>query len=67
MALQNALAAETEGARTDESSDSGQDGEQPARPSNSPFSMEYDTSDYSVDADDMNNVLTALVAVTNLL
>ena len=40
MAFQNALEAEIEGARTDESSDSSEDNEDPARPSNSPFLME---------------------------
>lgn len=67
MAIKDVLAAEIEDAGTDETGSASGSDERRARPELSPFSMEYDVEAYSVESDDLNNALTALVAVTNLL
>jgi hypothetical protein len=67
MAIQDVLAAEIEGADTDETGSASTSETEGQRGGADPFSMEWDTDDYSIDQDSLNNVLTALVAVTNLI
>lgn len=68
MALRTRLEAATEGGDTDESTSADQpEASAVLDDESSPFSMSYDTGDWNLDSDDLNNVLTALVAATNLL
>lgn len=39
----------------------------PAGSSASPFAMEYDTEEYDIDAETLNQLLTGVVALTNLI
>jgi hypothetical protein len=68
MAIQDVLAAELDQADTDESgtASTASANEQADGPI-SPFSMEYDVDGYNIEPENLNNVLTGLVAVTNLL
>jgi hypothetical protein len=68
MAFQDALAAEIEGAATDESPDDERAASEPARDGpQSPFSMEYDLESFTVDSQTATQMIGGLVAITNLL
>lgn len=66
MAFQDALTAGSEKAETDETANEGAP-ESPAGSEISPFSMSYDMSSYDVDAETTDQMLSVLVAATNLL
>lgn len=70
MAFQDVLAAEIEDADTDETNDASteQTTNRSRRAAHSPFSLEYELDRFGqFETDELNNVLTAIVAVTNLL
>jgi hypothetical protein len=69
MAFQDAIEPASDGAETDPSpgATSGDTG-RTDRPELDPFSLEWETDRYdSIDSGQLNNVLTAAVAVANLI
>ena len=69
MTLRQALDAAQEGARTDESSQ--QDQPDPDATTSdtepSPFSMDYDVSDYNIDDETLDRALSLAVTISNLI
>lgn len=69
MAFQDAIEPASDGAETDPSPGaSSDDTDRNSRSELDPFSLEWETDRYdSIESEQLNNVLTAVVAVANLI